>query len=213
MLSACLPRQRESLRGVFEIICSTSAFVEDGIFQMPVNRLNELDALRGLMLVLMTLTHLPTRLSSPLGQPFGYVSAAEGFVLLSAYMAGLVYGRTAQQKGIDAMAGAFCANVLCAWAQACAKSCVSTGDLWVAPRSVRSLSSCLRYLPSLTQDERVAAKALRDLPQSRAVPGNLRPHLCRCRAAQCISGVQRAAQAENVIHVFVNFWMELLQHR
>lgn len=44
----------------------------------------ELDALRGLMLVLMTLTHLPTRLSSPLGQPFGFVSAAEGFVLLSA---------------------------------------------------------------------------------------------------------------------------------
>ena len=40
---------------------------------MQVTRLNELDALRGLMLVLMTLTHLPTRLSSPLGQPFGYV--------------------------------------------------------------------------------------------------------------------------------------------
>ena len=74
---------------------------------MPVTRLNELDALRGLMLVLMTLTHLPTRLSSPLGQPFGYVSAAEGFVLLSAYMAGLVYGRTAQKHGIDAMASAF----------------------------------------------------------------------------------------------------------
>ena len=74
---------------------------------MPVTRLNELDALRGLMLVLMTITHLPTRLSSPLGQPFGYVSAAEGFVLLSAYMAGLVYGRTAQKHGIDAMASAF----------------------------------------------------------------------------------------------------------
>ena len=74
---------------------------------MPLTRLNELDALRGLMLVLMTLTHLPTRLSSPLGQPFGYVSAAEGFVLLSAYMAGLVYGHTAQKHGIDAMASAF----------------------------------------------------------------------------------------------------------
>ena len=74
---------------------------------MPVTRLNELDALRGLMLVLMTITHLPTRLSSPLGQPFGYVSAAEGFVLLSAYMAGLVYGRTAQKHGIEAMEGAF----------------------------------------------------------------------------------------------------------
>ncbi|WP_092001260.1 OpgC domain-containing protein [Polaromonas sp. OV174] len=67
----------------------------------------ELDALRGLMLVLMTLTHLPTRLSSPLGQPFGFVSAAEGFVLLSAYMAGMVYARMARKKGIDAMRGAF----------------------------------------------------------------------------------------------------------
>ena len=156
---------------------------------MPVTRLNELDALRGLMLVLMTLTHLPTRLSSPLGQPFGYVSAAEGFVLLSAYMAGLVYGHTAEKHGIDAMAGAFCANVLCAWARACAKSRVSTGDLWVAPRSVRSPSSCLRYLPPLTQDERVAAKAWRDLPKPRPVPRNLRPHLRRGSAAQCISGV------------------------
>jgi len=67
----------------------------------------ELDALRGLMLVLMTVTHLPTRLSSPLGQPFGFVSAAEGFVLLSAYMAGLVYGGMARKRGIDAMRPAF----------------------------------------------------------------------------------------------------------
>lgn len=67
----------------------------------------ELDALRGLMLVLMTVTHLPTRLSSPLGQPFGFVSAAEGFVLLSAYMAGLVYGGMARKRGIEAMRPAF----------------------------------------------------------------------------------------------------------
>ena len=67
----------------------------------------ELDALRGLMLVLMTVTHLPTRLSSPMGQPFGFVSAAEGFVLLSAYMAGLVYGGMAQKRGIEAMRPAF----------------------------------------------------------------------------------------------------------
>ena len=73
----------------------------------PPQRQYELDALRGVMLVLMTVTHLPTRLSSPLGQPFGYVSAAEGFVLLSAYMAGLVYGRVALAKGIDAMRLAF----------------------------------------------------------------------------------------------------------
>ncbi len=67
----------------------------------------EIDALRGLMLVLMTLTHLPTRLTDPLGQPFGFVSAAEGFVLLSAYMTGLVYSRLARRDGVEAMRRAF----------------------------------------------------------------------------------------------------------
>lgn len=72
-----------------------------------MNRRWEFDALRGLMLVLMTFTHLPSRLSSPLGQPFGFVSAAEGFVLLSAVMAGMVYGRMARRDGVPAMQKAF----------------------------------------------------------------------------------------------------------
>lgn len=67
----------------------------------------ELDAMRGLMLVLMTLTHLPTKLADPLGQPLGYVSAAEGFVLLSAYMAGRVYSAKADRQGEQAMTNAF----------------------------------------------------------------------------------------------------------
>lgn len=67
----------------------------------------ELDAMRGLMLVLMTLTHLPTKLADPLGQPLGYVSAAEGFVLLSAYMAGRVYSTRADTQGAEAMKNAF----------------------------------------------------------------------------------------------------------
>ena len=67
----------------------------------------ELDALRGLMLVLMTVTHLPTRLAGPLGQPFGFVSAAEGFVFLSAYMAGRVYTRRHQARGALEMRSAF----------------------------------------------------------------------------------------------------------
>ncbi|MET0209985.1 MAG: OpgC domain-containing protein [Burkholderiaceae bacterium] len=74
-------------------------------------RLWELDALRGLMLVLMTVTHLPTRFSNPLGQPFGFVSAAEGFVMLSGVMAGMVYtARYMQRRGPDGeedMRGAF----------------------------------------------------------------------------------------------------------
>ena len=63
------------------------------------NRLWQLDALRGLMLVLMTLTHIPTRLTEPMGQPFGFVSAAFGFVFLSAMLVGRVHGRRLPQMG------------------------------------------------------------------------------------------------------------------
>jgi hypothetical protein len=59
------------------------------------------------MLVLMTVTHLPTRFSDPLGQPFGFVSAAEGFVLLSAFMAGMVYTGRERRDGAPVMQEAF----------------------------------------------------------------------------------------------------------
>lgn len=72
----------------------------------------ELDALRGLMLVLMTLTHMPTMYSLPSGQPFGFVSAAEGFVFLSAFMAGRVYGGRARRHGLPAMQAAFHSRAL-----------------------------------------------------------------------------------------------------
>lgn len=65
----------------------------------PSGRQWELDALRGLMLVLMTLTHMPTGFSPVLSQPFGFVSAAEGFVFLSALMVGRVYGARARRHG------------------------------------------------------------------------------------------------------------------
>jgi hypothetical protein len=44
----------------------------------------ELDAARGVMLLWMTLTHLPTLISTYANQPFGFVSGAEGFIFLSA---------------------------------------------------------------------------------------------------------------------------------
>lgn len=68
-------------------------------------RLWELDALRGLMLVLMTLTHLPTGFAHRLSQPFGFVSAAEGFVLLSALLAGRVYGARAERQSFAELRG------------------------------------------------------------------------------------------------------------
>ena len=72
----------------------------------------EIDALRGWMLVMMTITHLPTRLTEPLGQPLGFVSSAEGFVLLSAYMAGGIYSRRAYREGIVTMRRAFLRRAL-----------------------------------------------------------------------------------------------------
>ncbi len=60
----------------------------------------ELDALRGLFLVWMTLTHLPTRFSDFVNQPIGFVSSAEGFVFLSALLVGRVYMRLALASGV-----------------------------------------------------------------------------------------------------------------
>jgi hypothetical protein len=63
----------------------------------------ELDAARGLMLVWITLTHLPTAASAYVNQPFGFVSAAEGFIFLSALFTGRIYFRLAEHDGYNAM--------------------------------------------------------------------------------------------------------------
>src|ERR1700759_2862678 len=62
-----------------------------------IQRRPELDALRGLFLVWMTLTHMPTRLSEWVNQPFGYLSSAEGFVFLSALLVARIYIRPAME--------------------------------------------------------------------------------------------------------------------
>jgi hypothetical protein len=58
-----------------------------------LERRPELDALRGLFLVWMTLTHLPTRFADFVNQPIGFVTSAEGFVFLSALLVGRLYIR------------------------------------------------------------------------------------------------------------------------
>jgi len=63
-----------------------------------VERRPELDALRGLFLVWMTLTHLPTHFSDFVNQPIGFVSAAEGFVFISALLVGRIYIRDSVQN-------------------------------------------------------------------------------------------------------------------
>lgn len=65
-----------------------------------------LDALRGIFLVMMTLTHLPVPLGRAVGQPLGFVSAAEGFVLLSATLLGIIYGTRLARDGYGPVARA-----------------------------------------------------------------------------------------------------------
>ena len=67
------------------------------------NRIEELDALRGLMLVWMTCTHLPTVLSIYLNQPIGYFAATEGFIFLSALFTGRICWRVVQRAGTAEM--------------------------------------------------------------------------------------------------------------
>jgi hypothetical protein len=63
-------------------------------------RLVYLDALRGLLLVVMAINHIPNDLHVITDHPFGYMSAAEGFVFLSGLMAGLVYSRRLARGGV-----------------------------------------------------------------------------------------------------------------
>lgn len=71
---------------------------------MATGRRLELDAMRGLMLVWIALTHLPTAASSWVNQPFGFIGAAEGFIFLSALFTGRIYLRIAERDGYRAMA-------------------------------------------------------------------------------------------------------------
>src|SRR5437763_7506934 len=66
-------------------------------------RLPELDALRGLMLLLMTLAHLPTHAQVVTNQPLGFVTEAEGFVFLSAFLTGRIFGGIANESFVPAV--------------------------------------------------------------------------------------------------------------
>lgn len=70
-------------------------------------RIEEVDALRGVMLVWMTCTHLPTVLSVYVNQPIGFFAATEGFIFLSALFTGRISARLVEREGNRAM----CRNV------------------------------------------------------------------------------------------------------
>lgn len=65
----------------------------------PRARLVELDILRGFLLLWMTFTHLPTKASFISNQTFGFVSGAEGFIFLAAFMVGQLEYRKEQKGG------------------------------------------------------------------------------------------------------------------
>ena len=62
-----------------------------------------LDALRGYFLILMAAVHVPTPVSHAVQDPLGYNGAAEGFIFLSACLAGRVYGKVYLQTDWPAM--------------------------------------------------------------------------------------------------------------
>jgi len=87
-----------------QIFCRAKPFAPDlYLIKEVMQRRLELDAARGLMLVWMTLTHLPTKASVAANQTFGFVSSAEGFIFLSALFTGLIYRRMSLKQGVGAM--------------------------------------------------------------------------------------------------------------
>ena len=63
-----------------------------------------IDGLRGMLLVIMAGVHVPTPLSHKMQEPFGFTSAAEGFMFLGAVLAGRVYGAVYGESGFAEMA-------------------------------------------------------------------------------------------------------------
>lgn len=62
-------------------------------------RLIELDILRGFLLLWMAFTHLPTFANVISNQTFGFVSGAEGFIFLAAFMVGQLEHRIEKKSG------------------------------------------------------------------------------------------------------------------
>ena len=75
-----------------------------GIAPGSTQRIQVLDALRGLCLVVMAIAHVPqsawVRYTS---EAFGYISALSGFIFISGFVAGMVYGSTQTTQGLGAV--------------------------------------------------------------------------------------------------------------
>lgn len=79
-------------------------FTADGPLTAPegksrAKRYHALDTIRGFLLVMMALNHIPSAFRFLTHQPLGFVTAAEGFVFLAGLVVGLVYSRRWQTLG------------------------------------------------------------------------------------------------------------------
>jgi hypothetical protein len=90
-MPAILTTETEKVQEIF-----SSVPVKSG---KDFQRIVSLDALRGFLLVWMTLTHLPTRVSPFSNQVVGYVSAAEGFILMAAVLIGRIQQHAFEKYG------------------------------------------------------------------------------------------------------------------
>jgi hypothetical protein len=74
-----------------------------GAITLKTGRDLRLDSLRGLMLVTMTVNHLPSSLRLFTDESLGVFSSAEGFVFISGLLAGIVYTRRLRRDGPEGL--------------------------------------------------------------------------------------------------------------
>jgi hypothetical protein len=67
-----------------------------------MKRLIIFDVLRGIFLLMMIVDHSPSRLRLFTDQPIGFFTSAEGFVFVSAFLAGMLFRRRTEKSGFAA---------------------------------------------------------------------------------------------------------------
>src|ERR1700741_4855349 len=77
-----------------------------------MKRFIEFDILRGFLLLLMVVNHAPTYLRMFTDQPIGFFSTAEGFVFVSAFLAGMLFQRRTEKQGFRAARAATVSRAL-----------------------------------------------------------------------------------------------------
>jgi hypothetical protein len=129
-------------------------------------RVIELDILRGFLLLGMTLTHLPTIASVISNQTFGFVSDAEGFIFLAAFMVGQIEQRTYQKGGESRVMRDVLKRTFRIYLYQCALLAVAfTLVAWVAIRFHRlSLENLLSFYLQNPKQALIAAALLEYRP-------------------------------------------------